>query len=294
VAGSQDAAAAVFDPLRPRLIRVAYRMLGSVADAEDVVQEAFLRWREADLAAVREPEAYLRRVVTRLSLDVLKSARRRREVYVGPWLPEPVIAPEDADEVEDVTLPLMLALERLSPLERAAFLLHDVFGADFDEVAEALGREPAACRQLASRARTHVRAARPRFDVPAERGMEIADAFLAASRSGDMTGLKAMLAEDVALHSDGGGVRPAALRTITGVEDVMKVFARLAERLVEFGPWELVQVGRINGLPGFVTREADGLLQTTALLVEDGRVAAIYVVRNPEKLRHLEPGATRH
>jgi RNA polymerase sigma factor (sigma-70 family) len=205
MAGTQDRAAAVFDPLRPRLVRVAYQMLGSVADAEDVVQEAFLRWRQADLDAVREPEAWLRRVVTRLSLDVLKSARRRREVYVGPWLPEPVV--EDAEEIEDVTLPLMLALERLSPLERAAFLLHDVFGAGFEEVAEALGRDQPACRQLASRARTHVRAARPRFDVPAERGMEIAEAFLAASRTGDVAGLKAMLTEDVALHSDGGPAR---------------------------------------------------------------------------------------
>jgi RNA polymerase sigma-70 factor (ECF subfamily) len=294
VTATPDRAVAVFDPLRPRLVRVAYRMLGSVADAEDVVQEAFLRWREADLDEVREPEAWLRRVVTRLSLDVLKSARRRREVYVGPWLPEPVVEPEDAEEVEDVTLPLMLALERLSPLERAAFLLHDVFGAGFDEVAEALGRDAAACRQLASRARTHVRAARPRFDVPAARGMEIAEAFLAASRTGDVAGLKAMLTEDVALHADGGGVRPAALRTIVGLDDVMKVFTRLAERFAETGPWELIRVGRINGLPGFVTREADGILQTTALLIEDGRIAAIYLVRNPDKLKHLEPGATRH
>jgi RNA polymerase sigma-70 factor (ECF subfamily) len=292
MAGTQDRAAAVFDPLRPRLVRVAYQMLGSVADAEDVVQEAFLRWRQADLDAVREPEAWLRRVVTRLSLDVLKSARRRREVYVGPWLPEPVV--EDAEEIEDVTLPLMLALERLSPLERAAFLLHDVFGAGFEEVAEALGRDQPACRQLASRARTHVRAARPRFDVPAERGMEIAEAFLAASRTGDVAGLKAMLTEDVALHSDGGGVRPAALRVVTGLDDVMKVFTRVAELLADAGPWELVRVGRINGLPGFVTREADGILQTTALLIEDGRIAAIYLVRNPDKLKHLEPGATRH
>jgi RNA polymerase sigma-70 factor (ECF subfamily) len=289
VTATPDRAAAVFDPLRPRLVRVAYRMLGSVADAEDVVQEAFLRWREADLDEVREPEAWLRRVVTRLSLDVLKSARRRREVYVGPWLPEPVVEPEDAEEVEDVTLPLMLALERLSPLERAAFLLHDVFGAGFDEVAEALGRDAAACRQLASRARTHVRAARPRFDVPAARGMEIAEAFLAASRTGDVAGLKAMLTEDVALHADGGGVRPAALRTIVGLDDVMKVFTRLAERFAETGPWELIRVGRINGLPGFVTREADGLLQTTALLIEGDRIAGIYMVRNPDKLRHLEP-----
>ncbi|MBZ0209083.1 MAG: sigma-70 family RNA polymerase sigma factor, partial [Hyphomicrobium sp.] len=166
---SKEDAAAAFDPLRPRLIRIAYRMLGSVADAEDVVQESFLRWLDADREAVREPEAYLRRVVTRLCLDQLKSARHRRETYVGTWLPEPVVeASEDA--IDDVTLPLMLALERLSPLERAAFLLHDVFGLDFEEVAETIEREPAACRQLASRARGHVRSSRPRFDMPKERG----------------------------------------------------------------------------------------------------------------------------
>src|SRR5690606_17270583 len=178
-------AATVFDPLRPRLMRVAYRMLGSVADAEDVVQEAFLRWLDTDRDAVRNPEAFLHRVVTRLCLDQLKSARHRRETYVGPWLPEPVVETVE-DEVDDVTLPLMLALERLSPLERAAFLLHDVFGLGFDEVAETIGRTPAACRQLASRARTNVRAARPRFNMPKERGLAIAAAFFAASRSGNM------------------------------------------------------------------------------------------------------------
>src|SRR6516225_6905659 len=154
---SAEDAAESFDPLRPRLIRVAYRMLGSVADAEDVVQEAFVRWLKADRAQVREPEAFLRRTVTRLCLDQLKSARRRRETYIGPWLPDPIVT-EEAEE--DVTLPLMLALERLSPLERAAFLLHDVFGLAFEEIAATIQRDSATCRQLASRARTHVRDAR--------------------------------------------------------------------------------------------------------------------------------------
>jgi RNA polymerase sigma-70 factor, ECF subfamily len=148
---SGEDAALSFDPLRPRLSRIAYRMLGPVADAEDVVQDAFLRWLDADRGAILEPEAYLRRVVTRLCLDQLKSARRRRETYIGPWLPEPLVE-ADEDEIDDVTLPLMLALERLSPLERAAFLLHDVFGVGFEEVAETIGREPATCRQLQSRA----------------------------------------------------------------------------------------------------------------------------------------------
>jgi RNA polymerase sigma-70 factor (ECF subfamily) len=281
--------AQTFDALRPTLRRVAYRMLGSVADAEDVVQEAFLRWHDADREAVREPEGYLRRIVTRLCLDVLKSAHRRREVYVGPWLPEPVVEAEQEAALDDeVTLPLMLALDRLSPLERAAFLLHDVFAVPFEEIGEIIGREPAACRQLASRARTHVRAARPRFSTPKERGLKIAEAFFAASRSGDMSGLQALLAEDVALYSDGGGIRPAALRTVIGAEDVLRVQAAVARKLAESGPSRLVRYGLINGLPGFVTREPDGFLQTTAFLVEEDRIAAIYIMRNPEKLRHLE------
>ena len=198
----REDAAASFDPLRPKLMRVAYRMLGSVADAEDVLQEAFIRWMGADRSGVREPEAFLRRAVTRLCLDQLKSARRQRETYVGPWLPDPVL---EEEEEEDVTLPLMLALERLSPLERAAFLLHDVFGLGFEEVAATIQRDPAACRRLAARARTHVREARPRFQVDKQRGLELAKAFFTASRSGDMKALAAMLAADVWV----GAAKPA-------------------------------------------------------------------------------------
>lgn len=280
--GQQDAAA-TFEPLRPRLTRVAYRMLGSVADAEDVVQEAFVRWIRADRGEVREPEAFLRRTVTRLCLDQLKSARKQREVYAGPWLPEPVI--EDNEE-EDVTLPLMLALERLSPLERAAFLLHDVFGVGFDEIAVTIQRSPATCRQLAARARDHVRDARPRFQVEKQRGLEIANAFFAASRNGDMTALSALLAADVSLHADGGGKRSAALRPIFGIDEVMMVHRRLAELFGKRGS-SLVRIAMINGLPGFVTREADGEFQTTAFEIGDGMIKAIYVMRNPDKLRHL-------
>jgi len=281
-----DDAVATFDPLRPRLTRIAYRMLGSVADAEDVVQEAYLRWHACDRTAVHKPEAFLRQVVTRLCLDVLKSARRSREVYVGPWLPEPVFTP-DEDEVDDFTLPLMLALERLSPLERAAFLLHDVFGISFEEIARTLGREEGACRRLASRARTHVRSERPRFAIEPEHGHEIAQAFFAASREGDLGRLRALLSEDVLLHSDGGGKRPAALRILTGIEDVMKVHTALA-RIFAQSPSRLLRYGRINGLPGFITMEPDDQIQTTALAIENGRIAAIYVMRNPDKLRHLD------
>ena len=277
-ARSEDAAAS-FEPLRPKLKRVAYRMLGSVADAEDMVQEAFIRWMKADRGEVREPEAFLRRTVTRLCLDQLKSARRQRETYVGPWLPDPVV---EEEQEEDVTLPLMLALERLSPLERAAFLLHDVFGLGFEEVAESIQRDPATCRQLAARARTHVREARPRFQVEKQRGLALAEAFFAASRSGDLKPLGAMLAADVSLHADGGGKRPAATEPILGFDAVMKLFERFHNNVSK-----LVRVGFVNGLPGFITLEADGELQTTAIEIEDGKIAAIYVVRNPDKLRHL-------
>ncbi|MGF6256867.1 sigma-70 family RNA polymerase sigma factor [Ensifer sp. LBL] len=280
---AHEDAAAVFDPLRPKLVRVAYRMLGSVADAEDMVQEAFIRWMGADRTSVREPEAFLRRTVTRLCLDQLKSARMKRETYVGPWLPEPVVEEEPED---DVTLPLMLALERLSPLERAAFLLHDVFGQSFDEVAVTIERDAAACRQLAARARTHVRAERPRFEIEQQRGLELANAFFAASRHGDMKTLGAMLAADVSVHADGGGKRPAAMQPILGFDAVIKVHEQLAALFAKHGS-TLIRAGFINGLPGFVTREADGELQTTALEIKDGKVAAIYVVRNPDKLAHL-------
>lgn len=279
----QEDAAASFDPLRPKLMRVAYRMLGSVTDAEDMVQEAFIRWMKADRKTVLEPEAFLRRTVTRLCLDQLKSARRQRETYVGPWLPDPVV---EEEEQEDVTLPLMLALERLSPLERAAFLLHDVFGLGFEEVAATIERDSAACRQLAARARTHVREARTRFQVNKQRGVELAEAFYAASRSGDMKALGAMLAADVSIHADGGGKRPAAMEPIFGLEAVMKVHVYLAGEFQKNGS-QFVRAGFVNGLPGFVTLEADGELQTTALDIEDGKITAIYVVRNPDKLRHL-------
>ncbi len=282
--GTHASAADSFDPLRPRLIRVAYRMLGSVADAEDVVQEAFIRWMGTDREIVREPEAFLRRTVTRLCLDQMKSARNRRETYVGPWLPEPVV--EEEAEEDDVTLPLMLALERLSPLERAAFLLHDVFGVGFDEIAATVQRDAAACRQLAARARDHVREARPRYRLEKQRGMEIADAFFAASRSGDMRALGAMLAQDVSLHSDGGGKRPAAVRPAIGFAQVLRVHKSLAVLFGKYGS-NLVRTVFINGLPGFVTREADGELQTTALDIIDGKIVAIYIMRNPDKLRHL-------
>ena len=278
-------AAAVFDPLRPRLVRIAYRMLGSVADAEDVVQEAFIRWQAADRAAVRVPEAFLRRVVTRLCLDELKSARVRRETYVGPWLPEPLV--EDEDEADDVTLPLMMALERLSPLERAAFLLHDVFDVAFAEVAETIGRDEATCRQLAKRARDHLKEERPRYSLTKERGFEIAQAFFTASHNGDMAALQALLTDDIAIYADGGGKRPAALVPLLGIERAMAAFRRIAEVFAD-KPVPQPSFRFINGLPGYVTMEFDGVPQTTAFDIRDGKIATVYVVRNPDKLHHLD------
>jgi RNA polymerase sigma-70 factor (ECF subfamily) len=215
----------------------------------------------------------------------LTGLRHQRESYVGTWRPEPIVETED-EETDNVTLPLMLALERLSPLERAAFLLHDVFGVSFEEVAQAIGREPAACRQLASRARIQVRAARPRFEVPKERGLEIAEAFFAASRGGDMQTLRSLLASDVVFYADGGGKRPAAVRPIAGITKVMHVQTALA-RLAGLNSSQMIRYGLVNGLPGFVTRESDNELQTTGLQIENGKIVAIYVMRNPDKLQRL-------
>jgi RNA polymerase sigma-70 factor (ECF subfamily) len=192
----------------------------------------------------------------------------------------------EEEPIEDVTLPLMLALERLSPLERAAFLLHDVFGESYEEIATSIGRDAAACRQLASRARTNVRMDRPRYTVEPEHGMEIAAAFFQASRGNGITNLGALLAEEVRFHADGGGKRPAVARILEGVSEVVRAHAAIAR--LHHGSSKLVRYMFVNGLPGFITREPDGLLQTTALLIENGLIRAIYVMRNPDKLRHLE------
>jgi len=276
--------AAAFTEQKPLLLRIAYRMLGSMSEAEDVVQDAWLRWASAGREAVASPAAFLRRIVTRLCLDRLKSARARRETYAGPWLPEPVVEDEPPD---DVTLPLLLALERLSPLERAAFLLHDIFGEDFGAVSDTLGRDAAACRQLAARARRHVREERRRYPVERDRGLAIASAFREAAQQGDVTGLRGLLADDARLYSDGGGKRPAVARILKGDDEIARAFAAFA-RLPRPSAPVLLREGFVSGLPGYVTREADGLLQTTALLIEDGRIRAVYIMRNPDKLRHLE------
>ncbi len=292
-----DASANAFEAHRGYLAGLAYRMLGSVADAQDVVQDAYLRWHSADVASVQAPRAYLSQIVTRLCLDYLKSARHRRETYVGPWLPEPLLddprlVTEAAPDVaSDVSVALMLALERLSPLERAAFILRDIFDVGFDEIARTLDRDEAACRQLVARARAHVRENRPRYPVAEDEGSRITEAFFAASREGDLAGLRALLAENVVLHTDGGGRKPSARRIVEGDDHVSRFFAGIAGKAKRAGRrltvWK--RPLHINGLPGFVSVEADGTLQTTALEIVDERITAVYVMRNPEKLTHIAP-----
>ncbi|HEY0233762.1 MAG TPA: sigma-70 family RNA polymerase sigma factor [Afipia sp.] len=276
----------MFEAHRPRLARLAYRMLGSMAEAEDVVQDAWLRWQEVDPAGIESPGAFLSRIVTRLCLDVMKSARVRRKTYVGSWLPEPMIEEPDHVDEDDLTLTLMLALERLSPLERAAFLLHDVFGVPLDQVADTVERDPAAVRQLAARARKHVQEQRPRFPVAHDEGARIARAFFIASRSGDTDALRSILAENVVIRSDGGGKVLAFLNPIRGLERALRLYEGLVRKLGLhrdgfFRPM------RIDGLPGYVSLERDNVLQTTAFEIEGGRITEIYITRNPEKLRHV-------
>ena len=249
------------------------------------MQDAYLRWHRTRRGAVVNPEAFLTRTVTRLCLDRLKSARVRRETYIGEWLPEPIMETETEEDADDLTLTLMLALERLSPLERAAFLLHDVFGQPFEVVADAIGRAPAACRQLAARAREHVRTARPRFPVPRDHGLEIADAFFAASRSGDVSALKTLLAADVVMRADGGGKRPAAPQPIHGAEAVAAFFASFAAK-PSYQPPQILARGLIDGLPGIVSLQ-QGVLQTTIFAIENGEIVGVYVMRNPDKLGYI-------
>jgi RNA polymerase sigma factor (sigma-70 family) len=277
--------ASIFEAQRPRLLRLAYRMLGSRAAAEDVVQDAWLRWAGVDLSSVHEPPAFLTRIVSRLCLDELKSARVRREQYVGTWLPEPIIEePEPAIDGDELTLSLMVALERLSPLERAAFLLHDVFGQPLDEVAVTLNREPVSVRQLASRARRHVQQAKPRYPVERGEGERIAGAFFAAANTGDLTTLRQILADDVVIHSDGGGKVLAFPNPIVGIDHIVRLYGSLFQKYGA-GFVQMIEPVWIDGLPGYISYEGKNMLQTTAFNIEDGRITSIYITRNPEKLQ---------
>ncbi len=284
-----QALTAEFESHRPRLRRLAYRMLGSVSEAEDAVQDAWLRWTRA-AEGVTDPAAWLVRTTTRLCIDRLRRAKAERAAYRGPWLPEPLIEPLTEDPVEraeDVSVAFLLALERLSPLERAVFLLHEVFEEDYGAVAESLGRSEAAVRQLASRAREHLKEAKPRFQVDQQAAMKLAQAFAYASKTADVSQLSALLAEDALLVSDGGGKRSAALRVLVGREDIMNLLQGLAWRHGS-SRFIAIEPARINGYPGFILSEADGVETIAFEPGADGLIAAIYVVRNPDKLEHLK------
>jgi RNA polymerase sigma-70 factor, ECF subfamily len=281
-----------------------------MADAEDAVQEAYLRWHGVDRGKVSEPRAFLMTATTRICLDMLTSARARHEEYVGPWLPEPVVdtaalAPEGRTELaEDLSIALLLTLDRLSPLERAAFLLHDVFDYSFSEVASALERREAACRQLAARARAHVRAARPRgVTAPPERSGEIhakhaqlIAAFAAATQSGDLNALTQLLARDVRVVTDGGGKVKAAQNVIDGADRAARFLVDATRKRP--GAWWredfTMRFATINGLPGVIVEAPEGPVQTAVFEIEDDVIQALYVVRNPDKLRHLAAASARH
>lgn len=286
----ESQAASSFALHRPHLLAVAYRFTGSVADAEYLVQDAYLRWRDVESTTVRDIRAYLTRIVARLSLDHLKSARARRETYVGTWLPEPLVSlaglttPDVTAVSDDISYALMLALERLSPLERAAYVLHTLLGHSFEEVAETLKRTPAACRQLVSRAGRHVAGDTSRFAVDRAAGEQVAEAFLEALNSGDDDRLTELLARDAVLHSDSGGKVRSARRDVIGRARVSRLFSSLRRRL---GPPLSGRVVPINGHPGLLMQDVRGITQTIAFDLRDGRIQKLYLVRNPEKLHHL-------
>jgi RNA polymerase sigma-70 factor (ECF subfamily) len=272
------------------LFSIAYGMLGSVMDAEDVVQEAFVRWQRAPKEEVRSPRAYLSKVTTRLCIDQLRSARARREEYVGPWLPEPLLAQGGGEEpavVADETLSMafLVLLESLTPVERAVFLLREIFDYDYAEVARLVGRSEANCRQIARRARASLAARRPRFESSPEQEASLAEGFLAACAGGDMEGLLSLLSEDVTLYSDGGGRTRAALNPIRGSEKVARFLAGVLRRVP---PGFAVRQARVNGRPGLVGYFGDGSPQSVVTFeVADGSIQAIRLVVNPEKLARV-------
>ncbi len=281
----------IFTAHRQRLMGLAYRMLGSMSDAEDIVQDAWLRFAAAGETEIRSSEAFLVTIVTRLCLDRLKSAQRRRELYVGPWLPEPVIetaalTPETALEfADDLSFALLLTLQRLSPPERAAFLLHDVFGEPFEAVAATLGKSEAACRQLASRARKAVRAER-RGPAAADDDHEmLLTKFVAAIANGELEPLQQLLAADAVAYADGGGVKISARNPIFGAERVAKFFSGLVKKATARGIAIRPEFCRINALPAVLFYLDGEVDQTMSIDVREGKIAAVYVVRNPEKLR---------
>lgn len=283
-----DDATEAFLAVRNLLFTVAYELLGSAADAEDVLQETWLRWSAVDLAEVRDARPYLVRITTRLALNRLRSAQRRRETYVGPWLPEPLLtAPDVADDAElaeSVSMALMVVLETLGPTERAVFVLREVFGFEFDEIARAVDKSPAAVRQIAHRARAHVEARRPRVAVSAAEARAALDTFRVAVMTGDPQAMLNVLAPDVVLLSDGGGVKQAALRPIVGAEKV----TRFAAGAMGKAPGAVTaETAVVNGAPALAL-SVDGVLDAVVSVeVQDGLITRVFIVRNPAKLTRI-------
>ena len=284
-----------FEALRPYLLRVAYSHLGSLSEAEDIVQESWVRLQGVDRSTIRNLRAWLTTVVSRLALDVLTSARARRERYVGPWLPEPIVDTSElgvdpagrVDLDESVSMAMLVVLESLSPAERSAFLLHDVFGYSFPEVADVVGRTPEATRQLATRARHAVEARRPRYPAAPDQQREVISAFHAAAEEGDVASLLELLDPAVAFRSDGGGVVSAARKVITGAERVARVITRMAGH---YGDAFRLTAVTVNGAPGLIL-DTGGSPSVLAFTIDQGRITEIDAVRNPEKLSTL-PRAT--
>jgi len=287
--GRMDSATEAFVAHRNLLFTVAYEMLGSAADAEDVLQETWLRWAGVDLDTVRDQRAYLVRITTRQALSRLRTLRRRKESYVGPWLPEPLLtAPDVAEDVElaeSVSMAMLLVLETLTPTERAVFVLREVFALEYDEIAEAVGKSPAAVRQIAHRARAHVAARRPRGAVSAAETRSAIEAFQRAIETGDLQRLLDMLAPDVVLLGDGGGVVQAVVRPIVGAGRVARLLAGGLPRIAGEVSAEPVQ---INGCPALIVRLNGEIDDVVAVRIDDGLITGLYVVRNPEKLSRVE------
>jgi RNA polymerase sigma-70 factor (ECF subfamily) len=287
----------VFQELRPLMFAIAYRMLGSVADAEDITQEAFLRYHRAVSggADIESPKAFLSAVTTRLSIDQLRSARARRESYLGPWLPEPLLADQlapdpgqRAEAADSLSMAFLLLLERLTPLERAAFLLRDVFGYEYGEIAEIISKSEANCRQLAARARRHVTENRPRFTTSREQREALADRFFDAIGDGEIDGLVSMLADDVVVYGDGGGAGPSWLRPIEGAASVVRLLAGVSRDFRQLGI--TARRAEINGQPGALFLDPYGrLVSILCLDISAGAVQVIRSVINPGKLQHLGP-----
>jgi RNA polymerase sigma-70 factor (ECF subfamily) len=284
-----------FQELRPLLFSIAYRVLGSVSEAEDAVQETWLRY-QASPARPASAKAFLSATITRVSIDVLRSARIRREEYAGPWFPEPLVTdpysdPERSAELADsVSMAALLLLERLTPLERAVFVLREVFGFDFGEIASAVGRSEAACRQLAVRARRHMDEGRPRFEADRREQEELAERFFGAFREGDVDNLQQFLAADVQLVGDGGGRAPQFSKPIIGAQNVARVLAAAVRTLAGVGV--VIEPHQVNAQPGAIFRDRDGkVLSTLALDILDGQIQAIRSVSNPDKLGHVGPVA---